>query len=122
MTAQPSATQEKSQHLLESVAINFDQLIGQLGKHAILVGDEVYIQPSVYLTFHWLQMLSAGWQDCDFDQLAVVSGASALFAHQPGEFRPKYAHLSIVIDQRIAEATGFGYEWVNFSGIDGCQC
>jgi hypothetical protein len=63
-------------------------------------------------------MRTAGWKEIDFDDLAVLSGASALFAYQPNEFRPKYAHLSMDPDGRIADATGFGYEWVNFKGID----
>jgi hypothetical protein len=32
---------------------------------------------------------------------------------------PKYANLSIGMDDRIAEATGFGYEWVDFMGTEG---
>ena len=64
-------------------------------------------------------MRAAEWREVDFDQLAAVSGASALFAYESGEFMPKYANLSIGIDERIAEATGFGYEWVDFRGVDG---
>jgi hypothetical protein len=66
---------------------------------------------------HLIQMHVTGWQECDFDQLSAVSGSSALFGHQPGEFTPKYAHLSIGIDQRIAEATGFGYTRIYFNNI-----
>jgi hypothetical protein len=54
-----------------------------------------------------------------FCQVAAVSGASALFAYEPGEFMPKYAHLEVEPHRRIAEATGFGYEWVPFSGPEG---
>jgi hypothetical protein len=32
---------------------------------------------------------------------------------------PKYAHLIVEPDRRIAEATGFGYEWVPFEGQKG---
>jgi len=92
---------------------------GAGGQHAVAAGEEVYIQPCVYLSFHLVQMRAAGWTDVDFDQLAAVSGASALFAYQPGEFMPKYANLSIGMDKRIADATGFGYEWVGFQGVDG---
>jgi hypothetical protein len=66
---------------------------------------------------HLIQMHVTGWQGCDFDQLTAVSGSSALFGHQPGEFTAKNAHLTIGIDQRIAEPTGFGYKWINFNNI-----
>ena len=104
--------------LLEDVVKEFDYLIGRIGHHAIMVGDEVYIQPHVYLSFHLIQMRAAGWKDTDFDQIAAVSGASALFAYEHGTFDPKYAHHLIGMDERITEATGFGYEWVRFSDID----
>ena len=106
------------QVLLDDVVRTFDKLIGRIGEHGVVAGDEVYIQPPVYLSLHLVQMRVAGWQ-ADFDQVAVVSGASALFAYQQGEFMPKYAHLNVDPDRRIAEATGFGYEWVDFDGLEG---
>ena len=114
--------QEKTEYppvLLEDIVKIFDDLIGRFGHHAVAVGDEVYIQPCVYLSFHLVQMRAAGWADMDFDQVAAASGASALFAYQDGDFAPKYANLSIGMDENIAEATGFGYEWMDFKGIDG---
>ena len=107
------------QVLLEHVVREFNDLIGQFGQHAVAAGDEVYIQPCVYLSFHLAQMRAAGWKDMDFDQIAAVSGASALFAYEHGSFMPKYANLSIGMDERISDATGFGYEWVDFKGMDG---
>jgi len=97
----------------------FNDLIGCFGYHVVAAGEEVYLQPYVALSLHLVQMLAAGWADVDFDQIAAVSGASALFAYQRGEFMPKYAHVYIGLDQRIADATGFGYEWVNFQGVQG---
>jgi hypothetical protein len=97
----------------------FQELIGRFGEHAVAAGTEVYIQPYVYLSAHLVQMQAAGWVDVDFDQIAAVSGASALLAYQPGEFMPKYAHLHLDLDQRIADATGFGYEWIDFQGLEG---
>ena len=79
-------------------------------------GEEVYIQPCVYLSMHLVAMRAAGWRDADMDTITAVSGASALFAYEPGEFMPKYANLHIGMDQRIAHATGFGYEWAPFEG------
>lgn len=97
----------------------FEDLIGRFGEHVVAGEGEVYVQPYVYLSFHLIQMRTAGWTDIDFDQLAAVSGASALFGYEPGSFMPKYAHLHVNPVQRIADATGFGYEWVDFQGIEG---
>jgi hypothetical protein len=96
----------------------FDKYIGQYGEHCVLSRGEIYIQPYVDLSLHLIQMHLEGWTDVDFDLLAVISGASALFGYQSGEFGPKYAHLQLEPDKRIAEATGFGYEWQNFDSIE----
>jgi hypothetical protein len=104
--------------LLDRAARIFDELIGHLGQHGVVCGGEEYIQPYVYLSLHLVQMRAAGW-DVDFDDLAATSGASALFAYQPGEFMQKYAHLYVDPDRRIAEASGFGYEWSDFEGVEG---
>lgn len=106
------------QVLLENDVKEFHDLIGRFGHHAVAVGDEVYIQPYVYLSLHLVQMRSAGWKDADYDQIAAVSGVSALFGYEHGTFEPKYAHHLIGMDDRITEATGFGYEWVSFNGIN----
>jgi hypothetical protein len=103
----------------ERVRELFDEMVGRFGEHAVAAGAEAYVQPYVYLSLHVVQMRASGWSDVDFDQIAAVSGASALFAYQRGEFRPKYAHLAIDLDRRIAQATGFGYEWLEFQDIQG---
>jgi len=114
----------------------FNELIGRLGRHAVVSGEEEYTQPYVYLSLHTVQMRTEGWQ-VDFDELAAVSGASALLGYEPGEFRPKYAHLFVEsagptphdldlrpgqelhgIDQRISAATGFGYAWTSFEDAE----
>ena len=91
--------------LLQNVVETFDQFIGQVGEHAMKTETELYQQPYVYVSFHLIQAVVAGW-DVNFDTLTAVSGASALFGYQPGEFMPKYAHLSVGADQRIADAVG----------------
>jgi len=100
----------------------FKRLTHNLQGHMV-VAAEVYRQPPVYLTTHLVQMRVAGWEDMDFDTLAAVSGASALFAWQPNTYMPKYANLLIGMDKRIAEATGsnrpvkgWHYENVLFAG------
>jgi len=104
--------------VLQNAVDQFQDLILRQGEHSVQSGGEVYIQPHVYLSTHLVQMRAQGWE-VDFDQLAALSGASALFAYQPGEFMPKYAHLYVEPDARIAEATGFGYEWTAFAGAEG---
>ena len=106
--------------LIEDAVGAFDELIGRFGEHAVASGGEVYIQPFVYLSMHVLEMRTAGWTDVDYDLVAAVSGASALFAYEPGRFEPKYANLFIGMDKRIADATGFGYEWVNPKDAEEC--
>jgi hypothetical protein len=103
--------------LLKKDVDEFHDLIGRFG-HGVVGSSEVYCQPCAYLSLHLLQMRAVGWEDMDFDQLAAVSGASALFAYQEDDFMPKYANLHIGMDDRIAEAIGFGYEWIDFKGID----
>ena len=105
--------------LIDEAVRVFDELIGRFGEHAVAAGDKVYIQPYVFLSMHLVEMRTAGWSDVDYDFLAAVSGASALFAYEPGEFLPKYANLHIGMDKRIAEAAGFGYEWVKFQDAEG---
>jgi RNA polymerase sigma factor (sigma-70 family) len=96
----------------------FNTLIGRHGRHTVTSGNEVYMQPHTSLSFHLVQMLAAGWE-VDFDEIAAVSGASALFAYQPDSFFPRHAPNFIDPDRRIAAATGFGYEWVPFQGLEG---
>jgi len=110
----------------------FSQLIGDFGEHRVRSGDHEYLQPYVYLSLHVVQMVTEGW-DVDYDTVAAVSGASALYGHKLDDFMPKYAHLVVPgpdydyvdphvgpeqrlhgLDQRIAAATGFGYTWTPF--------
>ena len=103
---------------IKQAADLFEKFIGQYGEHAVASGGEVYIQPYVDLSLHLIQMHLEGWTDVDFDDLAAVSGASALYGYESGEWMPKYAHLHLAPDQRIAEATGFGYKWEAFKDIE----
>jgi len=73
-----------------------------------------------YLTFHFLQMRAAGWDEVDLDGVVVLSGASALYGYQHGSFMPKYAFQlpQVEAEDRIAKATGFGFEWIKFRDAD----
>lgn len=122
MAISPTETAHEARLLTGAVSV-FHELIGRFEQHGVAASSdapmEFYLQPCVYLSLHLVQMREAGWDDVDYDHLAAVSGASALFAYQPGDFAPKYANLSIGMDDRIAEATGFGYAWTPFIGAEG---
>ena len=98
--------QDNQKVLLDEAVATFDRFIVKVGDHSFATEEEVYLQPYVDISFHFIQMHVAGWTDVDFDTLTAVSGASALFGYQPGEFMSKYAHLNVGADQRIADATG----------------
>ncbi len=59
-----------------------------------------------------VQMHAAGWKEMDFDTLAAVSGASAMFGYEPGEFGPKYAFHRRSPNALVAQATGYATEAV----------
>ena len=124
-------------HILREAVDAFQHITSKVASHTQW-GDDVYPypQPCMYLVAHLVCMRTAGWMTtqlesgqslpgkvsldrADFDMLAAVSGASALFAYQPGSYRPKYANLAIGMDGRIKEATGFGFEWVKFDDAEG---
>ena len=50
----PTERQDYPKVLLQNVVEAFDRFIGQVGEHAIKTDAEVYIQPYVYVSFHFL--------------------------------------------------------------------
>jgi|GEM_PF-3413881 len=132
-----------SKVVLDEVVQAFAAVIGGTGESVVVAGGEIYPQPSVYLSLHLVCMHADGWTTTTYDDLAVVSGSSALFAYQSGVFAPKYAHLFVDmdesvlrqeavmpiprpgearhrlgIDERIARVTGYGYAWSDFETAD----
>jgi DNA-binding transcriptional ArsR family regulator len=130
----------EKRHIVREAVDAFQHITSKIASHTQW-GDGVYPypQPCMYLVAHLVCMHAAGWNGVtasrqprqqpvqprkpgvggslevvDFDMLAAVSGASALFAYQPGSYRPKYANTAIGMDDRIEKATGFGFEWVRF--------
>lgn len=95
--------------VIENAAQQFD-IVESVASHMNVRSQRVYPQPCTYLTTHLVCMRIAGWTDVDFDELAAVSGASALFGYEHGSFMPKYASQYINMAQHIAEATGFACE------------
>jgi len=76
------------------------------------------VGPHTYLIYHSLQMKAAGWET-GIDEVAAVSGASALFGYEQGSYMPKYAFRRIDLEKRIAEATGFGIGEIHFDSAEG---
>jgi len=74
--------------------------------------------PHELLISHFLQMRAAGFENVDLDDVVVLSGASGLFGFKHGDFMPKYAFLHVGLERRIAEATGFGYEWLELGDVE----
>ncbi len=107
-------------HIINDAIDHFNYLVNHVASHTNVLNNNIYPQPSTYLTTHYICMKVAGFENIDFDFLTVISGASALFAYEPNEFMPKYAHMHIDIDKRIEEATGFGWEWLVPDTADEC--
>jgi hypothetical protein len=109
----------KDTRLLKDAVSQFDHLEKNIASHANVLDNNIYPQPSTYLTTHYVCMKVAGFE-IDYDVLTAVSGTSALFAYKHNDFMPKYAHLHIGIDKRIEKATGFGWEWLSPQSADEC--
>ena len=78
---------------------------------------DVQAGPHGHLWFHRRQMEAAGWLE-PLDIVVAVSGASALFGYVEDGFMPKYAFHRVGVAERVAKATGFGYEWVRYKDTD----
>ena len=103
--------------LLQGAVADFKHIADDVAGHRLEVcargADEtLYPQPYCYLTTMLVQMHAAGWKEMDLDTLAAVSGASAMFAYEEGEFGPKYAFHRRNPNGLVAEATGYATEAV----------
>ena len=115
--AVPVAAGDRREVLLTDAVEDFkhiaDNVAGHRSELVVCGGSEdVYPQPYCYLTTRLIQMHAAGLEDMDFDTVAVVSGASAMFGYQPGAFMPKYAFHHRGPDDLVAQATGHATESV----------
>jgi len=107
-------------HIIEDAVRQFEYVAGNVASHNNVRDENIYPQPSTYLTTHYICMKVAGFNEVDFDTLTAVSGASALFSYFPQDFMPKYAHMHIGISKRIEQATGFGWEWLTPRSPEEC--
>lgn len=92
--------------------LEYVETIGSHGK--VRQPREIHPQPHNHITMRLVCTRLAGRTDIDFDTLMTVSGAGLLLAYEPNSMSPKYGHLHVDMDERIADATGFGWEWVPF--------
>lgn len=107
--------------LLNDVVADFKSTADNVAGHQIELcvrgaDEDVYPQPYCYLTTLLVQMHAAGWEEMGFDTLAAVSGASAMFGYQPGEFMPKYAFHHRRPNELVVKATGYATESVRVPG------
>jgi beta-lactamase regulating signal transducer with metallopeptidase domain len=114
---------ERAEVLLEDAVADFRHIADDVAGHRIELcvrgADEtVYPQPYCYLTTLLVQMHAAGWDDMDLDTLAAVSGASAMFGYQRGEFMPKYAFHNRGPNELVEQATGYATESVRVADAE----
>ena len=109
--------------LLEDAVADFRHIADNIASHSSYVifrgaDEDVYPQPYCYLTTRLVQMHAAGWREMDIDTLAAVSGASAMFGYQAGEFMPKYAFHHRDPNSLVAQTTGYATETVRIADAE----
>ncbi len=95
---------ESRQVLLENVVQTFDQVVRET--------VQPYGAPRSAVTTHLVCMRAAGWEDADYETLMTISGFGISFVY---EHKDKFWVAWVPppgADERIARATGFGWEWV----------
>jgi len=112
------AAKRTRQVMLHDAKREFKRVMSTASHMNVMDPENVHPQPHAYITTHLVCMRVAGWKDTDFDTVMTVSGAGLIFAYDPRSMLPKYAHLLLEPDARIAEATGFGWEWMAFENED----
>lgn len=99
-------TPEETTRNLQNVGKIFDRVLKET--------CDAYWQPRSYIYCQLVCMKAAGWNDAEYETLMPMSGFGISFAYHPNE--KFWAHYAAPpgTDQRIAEATGFGWEWLHF--------
>ncbi len=99
--------QKHQQVVLEDVVKLFD-----------VVWDESkqYSEPRSYIHTQLVCMRAAGWKDVDYPTAMTVSGFGPSFAYHPKVL----AHYGAPqgCDERIADATGWGFRWTQTKTVD----
>jgi len=76
-----------------------------------------YWQPRSFVQVRVVCMQAGGWKDADYDTIMTISGFGPSFAYHPKKFWPQY-HAPSGCDERIARATGFGWEWKQYETVE----
>ncbi len=71
-----------------------------------------------YIYLRLACMRIAGWQDADYATLMPVSGYGLTFAYEAKAQSGAHFHKPAGADERIARATGFGWEWLRFDDVE----
>jgi len=108
-TTNPAESPETGQVLLPEIEDLFTRVMAE---------TEQYHQPRSFIYMQLVCMRAAGWTDIDYENLMAVSGYGASFAYHHNEkFWAHYLAPNGTID-RIARATGFGWEFIYFENIE----
>lgn len=71
-----------------------------------------------YIYMRLACMRAAGWEDIDYATLMPLSGYGLTFSYEANEQSGAHFYRPAGTDERIARATGFGWEWLYFDDIE----
>jgi DNA-binding transcriptional MerR regulator len=74
-------------------------------------------QPRSFVQVRVVCMQAAGWKDADYDTIMTISGFGPSFAYHPKKFWPQYVAPD-GSGERLAQATGFGWEWKQYETVE----
>jgi hypothetical protein len=96
--------------LIEDAERIFQEVLREIERHDYVRRSYIYTRLAC--------MRAAGWDDANYETLMPVSGYGLTFAYHPN--RHSEAHFTVPpgTDQRIARATGFGWECLHFDDIE----
>jgi DNA-binding transcriptional MerR regulator len=74
-------------------------------------------QPRSFVQVRVVCMQAAGWKDADYDTIMTISGFGPSFVYHPKKFWPQYVAPD-GSGERLARATGFGWEWKRYETVE----
>ena len=103
------AKTKRSKAELKKVVKSFDAISTETGK---------YWQPRSYVEMQLVCMRALGWKNVDYETLVTVSGFGTSFAYEPKDKFWAGWVAPYGCDKRVADATGFGFEWVHVESAE----
>jgi DNA-binding transcriptional MerR regulator len=76
-----------------------------------------YWQPRSFAQVRVVCMQAAGWKEADYDTIMTILGFGPSFAYHPKKFWPQYLAPD-GSGERLARATGFGWEWKQYETVE----